>query len=268
MPALFHRLRCVFAAQPLSLRLFDWGVLLLGRGACRRRADRLRRHRAGHLAVGAVHGRARPAAGRDLAHRLPRPAAVLPRDRAVRNAFVSGAAVRAAVIAGLVFCRPHGCTARTASTTTPRRACGFPAVASNGFYGERTLLDSILTADYKMFMNLFISIPYRCVPPHGQLLYGLLCADLLCAHVVCAAGGGKARGGRRCRSAAGAVLPAVPGLHGAVADVFVAGHPWHAGCLRPDLCGGDPAADRRLPLRPAGTPSAGLHCLPPRSRWC
>ena len=36
----------------------------------------------------------------------------------------------------------------------------FGSFGQSGFYGIHVLLESLLTADYKMFMNLFISVPY------------------------------------------------------------------------------------------------------------
>ena len=101
-------------------------------------------------------------AGRDLAHRFPGQQPFY-RDRAFRNAFVIGAVVGVAVIAGLVFYR-RTVYSEDGINYYAKQSLLFSSFASNGFYGVRTLLDSILTADYKMFMNLFISIPYLFLP--------------------------------------------------------------------------------------------------------
>ena len=62
--------------------------------------------------------------------------------------------------------------------------------ASNGFAGVRLLLDNLLTADYKMFLNLFISVPYlftnRSLPAF-MVCYALTCfVPAWCALLFCA----------------------------------------------------------------------------------
>ena len=162
MPALFHRLRCAFAAQPLSLRLFVWGVLLLGAvlagGALTAYGGTVLVIWLWVLCMGGLC--LLLAETWRIAFPGQQP---FYRDRAFRNAFVIGAAVGVAVIAGLVLYR-RTVYSEDGINYYAKQSLLFSSFASNGFYGVRTLLDSILTADYKMFMNLFISIPYLFLP--------------------------------------------------------------------------------------------------------
>ena len=79
-------------------------------------------------------------------------------DRAFCRAFAIGAAVGLAVILALVLYR-RTVYSEDAINYYAKQNLLFNSFASNGFYGVRTLLDSLLAADYKMFMNLFISLP-------------------------------------------------------------------------------------------------------------
>ena len=176
MPALFQRLRRAFAAQPRGLRLFVCGALLL----------------AAVLAGGALTAYggtvlvvwlwALCAGGLCLllgeCWRIAFPGqGAFYQDKAFRRAFAVGAAVGVAVIAGLVFYR-RTVYSEDAINYYAKQSLLFSSFASNGFYGVRTLLDSLLTADYKMFMNLFISIPYLFLPRTVEwfmLSYALTC---------------------------------------------------------------------------------------------
>lgn len=84
-------------------------------------------------------------------------------DRAFCRAFAIGAAVGLAVILALVLYR-RTVYSEDAINYYAKQNLLFNSFASNGFYGVRTLLDSLLAADYKMFMNLFISLPYLLLP--------------------------------------------------------------------------------------------------------
>ena len=105
MPALFHRLRCAFAAQPLSLRLVVWGVVLLGAvlagGALTAYGGTVLVIWLWVLCMGGLC--LLLAETWRIAFPGQQP---FYRDRAFRNAFVIGAVVGVAVVAGLVFYRP------------------------------------------------------------------------------------------------------------------------------------------------------------------
>ena len=147
MPALFHRLRCAFAAQPLSLRLFVWGVLLLGAvlagGALTAYGGTVLVIWLWVLCMGGLC--LLLAETWHIAFPGQQP---FYRDRAFRNAFVIWAVVGVAVVAGLAFYR-RTVYSEDGINYYAKQSLLFSSFASNGFYGVRTLLDSILTADYK-----------------------------------------------------------------------------------------------------------------------
>lgn len=91
--------------------------------------------------------------------RLCFPREPLREQKAFLVSFAVGSLAGVAVIAALVFYR------RTFYETDAvnyyaKQLLLFGSFGSNGFYGVRTLLDNLIAADYKMFINLFISIPY------------------------------------------------------------------------------------------------------------
>ena len=90
--------------------------------------------------------------------------------------------------------------------------------ASNGFAGVRLLLDNLLTADYKMFLNLFISVPYLFT---NRSLPAFMVCYALCCSVPASWGSGWACGaGPTCRSA------------------------WRSWCCGPCFCGRPPTVCR------------------------
>ena len=124
----------------------------------------------------------------------------------------------------------------------------FSSFANNGFYGVHVLLESLITADYKMFMNLFISVPYLFLP--RTLESFMICYALTCFVPMWFALLAVAK-----RAAA-----AFPGVRTALyyplcmavmvlwPMFLLARHPRHAGRLRADLRRGDSSADGGLPL--------------------
>ena len=84
-------------------------------------------------------------------------------DPAFLRALLGGAAVGLAVMAGLVFYR-RTVYATDAVNYFAKQNLLFNSFATSGFYGVSNLLENLLTADYKMFMNLFISLPYLFLP--------------------------------------------------------------------------------------------------------
>lgn len=80
-------------------------------------------------------------------------------DKPFLYSWLIGSAVGIAVMAALILYR------RTvynddAINYFAKQTLLFGSFSQSGFYGVHVLAESLLTADYKMFMNLFISVPY------------------------------------------------------------------------------------------------------------
>lgn len=80
-------------------------------------------------------------------------------DKMFLRSWLAGSAVGAAVIAALV-CYRQTVYSDDAINYFAKQTLLFGSFGQSGFYGIHVLLESLLTADYKMFMNLFISVPY------------------------------------------------------------------------------------------------------------
>lgn len=80
-------------------------------------------------------------------------------DKTFLRSWLAGSAVGVAVIAALV-CYRQTVYSDDAINYFAKQTLLFGSFGQSGFYGIRVLLESLLTADYKMFMNLFISVPY------------------------------------------------------------------------------------------------------------
>lgn len=80
-------------------------------------------------------------------------------DRALLRGFAVGAVLGVFVITALVFYR-QTVYGEDAINYYAKQNLLFSSFGTSGFYGISTLAENLLTADYKMFMNLFISIPY------------------------------------------------------------------------------------------------------------
>lgn len=80
-------------------------------------------------------------------------------DKTFLRSWLAGSAVGVAVIAALV-CYRQTVYSDDAINYFAKQTLLFGSFGQNGFYGIHVLLESLLTADYKMFMNLFISVPY------------------------------------------------------------------------------------------------------------
>ena len=89
---------------------------------------------------------------------------VFPGQRAAQDktflcSWLAGSAVGVVVIAALV-CYRQTVYSDDAINYFAKQTLLFGSFGQSGFYGIHVLLESLLTADYKMFMNLFISVPY------------------------------------------------------------------------------------------------------------
>lgn len=80
-------------------------------------------------------------------------------DKTFLRSWLAGSAVSVAVIAALV-CYRQTVYSDDAINYFAKQTLLFGSFGQSGFYGVHVLLESLLTADYKMFMNLFISVPY------------------------------------------------------------------------------------------------------------
>ena len=80
-------------------------------------------------------------------------------DKTFLRSWLAGSAVGVAVIAALV-CYRQTVYSDDAINYFAKQTLLFGSFVQSGFYGIHVLLESLLTADYKMFMNLFISVPY------------------------------------------------------------------------------------------------------------
>ena len=111
------------------------------------------------------------------AWRVAFPGESLRSDPAFLRCLAGGAVVGLAVIAGLVFYR-QTVYATDAVNYFAKQNLLFNSFSTSGFYGVSNLLENLLTADYKMFMNLFISLPYLFLPRNLNVFmvcYGLTC---------------------------------------------------------------------------------------------
>lgn len=80
-------------------------------------------------------------------------------DKTFLRSWLAGSAVGVAVIAALV-CYRQTVYSDDAINYFAKQTLLFGSFGQSGFYGIHVLLESLLTADYKMFMDLFISVPY------------------------------------------------------------------------------------------------------------
>lgn len=80
-------------------------------------------------------------------------------DKTFLRSWLAGSAVGVAVIAALV-CYRQTVYSDDAINYFAKQTLLFGSFGQSGFYGIHVLLESLLMADYKMFMNLFISVPY------------------------------------------------------------------------------------------------------------
>ena len=80
-------------------------------------------------------------------------------DKTFLRSWLAGSAVGVAVITALV-CYRQTVYSDDAINYFAKQTLLFGSFGQSGFYGVHVLLESLLTADYKMFMNLFISVPY------------------------------------------------------------------------------------------------------------
>ena len=80
-------------------------------------------------------------------------------DKTFLRSWLAGSAVGVAVIAALV-CYRQTVYSDDAINYFAKQTLLFGSFGQSGFCGIHVLLESLLTADYKMFMNLFISVPY------------------------------------------------------------------------------------------------------------
>lgn len=80
-------------------------------------------------------------------------------DKTFLRSWRAGSAVGVAVITALV-CYRQTVYSDDAINYFAKQTLLFGSFGQSGFYGIHVLLESLLTADYKMFMNLFISVPY------------------------------------------------------------------------------------------------------------
>ena len=80
-------------------------------------------------------------------------------DKTFLRSWLAGSAVGVAVIAALV-CYRQTVYSDDAINYFAKQTLLFGSFGQSGFYGIHVLLESLLTADYKMFMNLFVSVPY------------------------------------------------------------------------------------------------------------
>lgn len=84
-------------------------------------------------------------------------------DRLFRRCLLIGALAGVLLIAGLVFYR-QTVYGEDAINYYAKQNLLFNSFATSGFYGVSNLAENLLTADYKMFMNLFVSLPYLLLP--------------------------------------------------------------------------------------------------------
>lgn len=87
------------------------------------------------------------------------PGETLHRDRPFLIGWLVGSAVGVGGIAALV-CWRQTVYSDDAINYFAKQTLLFGSFSQSGFYGIHVLAENLLTADYKMFMNLFITVPY------------------------------------------------------------------------------------------------------------
>lgn len=117
------------------------------------------------------------------------PGQPLKQDRAFLRSLLAGCAVGIALIAAVV-CYRQTIYGQDAINYYAKQNLLLNSFASNGFYGTRLLVDNLLTADYKMFLNLFVSVPYlfttRSINAF-MICYAVTCfVPAWCALLMCA----------------------------------------------------------------------------------
>ncbi|MDD4851421.1 MAG: hypothetical protein PHO10_12095, partial [Gemmiger sp.] len=95
--------------------------------------------------------------------RLAFPGQALRQDTPFCIAFGVGAAVGLAVLWGLIFYR-QTVYGEDAINYYAKQQLLFGSFSTNGFYGLRLLAENLLAADYKMFINLFVTLPALVLP--------------------------------------------------------------------------------------------------------
>lgn len=98
-------------------------------------------------------------------------------DVVFRRSLLGGIVLGVLVIAALVLYR-QTVYGEDAINYYAKQNLLFNSFSTSGFYGVSNLAENLLTADYKMFMNLFISLPYLLLPRTinmFMLSYALTC---------------------------------------------------------------------------------------------
>lgn len=98
-------------------------------------------------------------------------------DKPFRRCLLAGILVGMVALTALVFYR-QTVYGEDAINYYAKQNLLFNSFATSGFYGVSNLAENLLTADYKMFMNLFISLPYLVLPRTinmFMLSYALTC---------------------------------------------------------------------------------------------
>ena len=98
-------------------------------------------------------------------------------DKTFLRSWLAGSAVGVAVIAALV-CYRQTVYSDDAINYFAKQTLLFGSFGQSGFYGIHVLLESLLTADYKMFMNLFISVP--CLFTGHSINAFMVCYAITC----------------------------------------------------------------------------------------
>lgn len=91
------------------------------------------------------------------------PGQALRQDKPFGKVLAAGCLLGIALLAALVFYR-RTVYGEDAINYYAKQNLLFNSFSTSGFYGVSNLADNLLTADYKMFMNLFISLPYLFLP--------------------------------------------------------------------------------------------------------
>lgn len=124
--------------------------------------------------------------------RLAFPEANPLRDKHFLCTLLAGGAAGVALIAAIVYTR-QTIYGQDAINYYAKQNLLLNSFAANGFYGVHLLAENLLTADYKMFLNLFVSLPYLLT---GRTINAFMicyavtcflpawCALLLCAEKV------------------------------------------------------------------------------------
>ena len=80
-------------------------------------------------------------------------------DQTYTRTLLIGSAAGIALLAAIVFYR-QDIYGQDAVNYFAKQNLLLSSFGSNGFYGVHLLAENLLTADYKMFLNLFVSVPY------------------------------------------------------------------------------------------------------------